>query len=220
MSKAVENIESALATASKKYSDQILIRALVNMVPYIGGYIDLLITNQHENVVKKRIEELINNLKLKVEQLEESQIDKNFLTSDLAHDLFFVSFEKTSRIRDRERIKGIAELLVRTIRNDIKVDISPIDAITILGELSENESFFLAKVYELYTTRTDLLEGSENSLFTEESILQIIPTNLHIEASVNLRRLEGKGLISSLFEYYKLTQYAKTLVQTAKLMYS
>lgn len=216
MSKVLKKIETVIGT----YSGNSWARALISSIPYAGGAIDILITSRHDQIVKKRFEKFIFELKHKIAKLEENQVNLEFLETENAHDILYLSFEKISKIKDKERIEAIAEIIVKSLQKDTIIEFASYDAINILGELSEQEAFILSKAYELYKERPDLLTGSENTLFTLESFLKIIPPKLGNEASILLLRLEGKGLVSSSFEYFKLTSYAHKLVELVNLKYS
>lgn len=214
-----EESKAIVTRIQEQYANSGRWRALVNLVPYVGGSLDVLITTRHEELAKKRFELLIDGISERVTKLEESQINNKFLTSEEAHDLFFLSVEKSIRLNDTQRIKGIASIIVDSMRNDPESKINPMDAIIVIGEMSNQEAYVLSRIYYIFIQHSDLLIGSFNTLVTIETIKRFIDSNLHFELIIVLNRLAGKGLLGTNFDYFTLPDYTRKLVEVTNLKY-
>lgn len=76
------DIEKIIDEVSRKYEDIALLRVAVVGIPFIGGSLDLLISSFGQEYITKRLEDFINELHVRVANIEEDKIDKSFLESE------------------------------------------------------------------------------------------------------------------------------------------
>lgn len=194
--------ESLVARSAESYSTNQWLRALVALIPYIGGSLDILLSHRHFEIVQKRLACLIEGLSEKVSSLDQSKIDRVYLESEDWHDLFLLSLEKASRVASKDRIRAIAAILAKPLIGEAGGAIEPFDLVQIVGELTEQEAMTLSLVGQLYRSHPDLLTGSYQTLFTTKS-LQSITLERHRDAMpLLLSRLVGKGLLDTIAEYF------------------
>ena len=198
---------------SEGYSTKSWLRSLVALVPYIGGSLDILLTNKHNVIVQKRIEYLLYELKCEIEKTDSDKIDYQYLESEEWHDLFLLSLERTAKLQDRKRIAAIAKILSGAVEKDPNFEIHPVDLVQTIVDLSDQEATILYYVGTLYDSRQDLLTGSQNTLFTVEALQKIVPKELRSNVDFLLDRLVGKGLIGSIFENYGINAAAEQLLK-------
>lgn len=135
----------------KKYSESPRVRALVNIVPYIGGALDVLLSEKGAKWRQDRMKRLLSQLEAKVELLGEQNyklISKKMEQEDF-YDLFIQAMESSMRTRHKEKIDYYANILfnhaIIEAEKDTNLDselvIRTLDLITL------NEINYLAEIY-------------------------------------------------------------------------
>jgi hypothetical protein len=107
----MDEIKNKLVQASKVYADQTVVRAAINAIPFIGGSLDILLSSTGQNFVIKRIETLISELNVQLQQLDNSKINHEFLETEVGFDLVIKAFNSASRTRQNEKLKLYAKIL-------------------------------------------------------------------------------------------------------------
>lgn len=107
----MDDIKNKLIQASKVYGDQIIIRAAINAIPYVGGSLDILLSSSGQNFVIKRIESFISELNNQIEQLEKSKINYTFFEKEEGFDLVVKALNSASRTRQNEKLKLYAKII-------------------------------------------------------------------------------------------------------------
>jgi len=107
----MQEIKRSLVKASKIYSDQTIIRAGINLIPFIGGALDVLLSSSGQNFVIRRLESFISELNNQISQLDENKINKDFLRTEEGFDLLIKSFESASKTRQIEKLKLYAKII-------------------------------------------------------------------------------------------------------------
>jgi hypothetical protein len=135
----------------KKYSESPRVRALVNIVPYIGGALDVLLSEKGVKWRQDRMKQLLSQLEAKVELLDEQNyklVSKKMEQEDF-YDLFIQAMESSMRTRHNEKISYYANILFnhaiikaeKDTNFDSELVISTLDLITL------NEINYLAEIY-------------------------------------------------------------------------
>ena len=133
----------------KKYSDNPYVRALVTAVPYIGGAIDVIISEKGSEWRKERIELLLKNLNEKIGKLEidQDEILRRFESEEFYDSIIHV-LESSTKTRHHSKIKGYSNILAnqlidRNTKKQFSIDLilSTMDTITI------DEIEYLSKLY-------------------------------------------------------------------------
>jgi hypothetical protein len=113
----MKDIEVKLLRASEVYADQVLIRASINAIPFIGGSIDVLLSSFGQKFVIKRIENFLTELNHEISLLDSKKINHDFLNSEEGFDLIIKSFNSASRTRQQEKLKLYAKILKNALTN-------------------------------------------------------------------------------------------------------
>jgi len=194
------------------YSSQIWLRSLVALVPSVGGSLDILFTAKHNELVQKRTTILLNELQNNLSFIEE-KINNEFLSSDEFHDMFILALERVTRISDENRIKAVSSILADSITGIPAQDIHPVDLISVISELSNQESQVLSVIIGIYKNKKELLTGSNNTLIQPTDIKSQLPGIIQPSSDFLCDRLVGKGLLESGYGYYGLSSAAKRITK-------
>jgi hypothetical protein len=189
----MKDIRESLTKASEIYSDQVIIRAGINAIPFVGGSIDVILSSLGQKFVIKRIEDFITELKSEVELLESQKINHDFLNSEEGFDLIVKSFNSASKTRQREKLRIYAKILKNALTSGKAYEEDePEIFLKIVEELSIKEFKVATLLFKLKANLkphesgriTDVvLLANENSDFDKDELVYI------------LVRLEKIGLI-------------------------
>jgi len=215
---SLQDIENAIVPTNaemiaEKYSNKMWLRTLVAGVPYIGGGLDIQIAHEAEKFRARRINVVLNATSRAIERLGKEKLDNTFLASEEWFDLVISSLEKAVKVREEKRLKAVGRVLAYSAIGSKELTIHPVDLISILTELSDQEAQVLGIVGFIYNERHDLLTGSVTSLFTTDGIKVLIPPQLHPSLELLCSRLVGKGLFDTIAEYFSLNSAGKEIVK-------
>ncbi len=102
-----QDLEIALTDASSKYVDSYKLRALVSVVPMIGGALDQLFSGAGAKWQAERVGQCLNELNVRLEGVE-GVVQK--FTEDF-YDLSTSAFEGVVKTKSEEKIKRFANIL-------------------------------------------------------------------------------------------------------------
>lgn len=97
-----------LTKASILYGDQTSIRAAVVALPFIGGSLDLILSQKGEKFVQQRMEILISEINFRLNRVEKCTINPE--DEESIYDLFQSVCEKVIRTKSEDKIKHFARL--------------------------------------------------------------------------------------------------------------
>ena len=215
---SLEDIKNAIVPTnaekiSERYSNTMWLRYIVAGVPYIGGGLDIHLSQEVQKYRERRIIAVLDAASRKIEQLGEAKLDKKFLASEEWFDLVISSLEKAVKVRDEKRLSAVGNVLAYSATCSTDLTIHPVDLVSILTELSDQEAHILGTVGMMYKERQDLLTGSSSSLFTVDRLKILVSEKLHPSLDLLCSRLVGKGLLDTLAEYYSLNEAGKAICQ-------
>jgi len=215
---SLKDIESAIVPndaekIAEKYSDKPWLRVLVSATPYIGGGLDILLAHEAEKFRERRIRAVLDATSREIERLGSEKLDRTFLGSEEWFDLVISSLEKAVKVREEKRLHAVGKVLAYSAIGSDELTIHPVDLISILTELSDQEAYVLGLINFIYRQRQDLLTGSRNTLFTADSIKVLVSENLHPSLELLCSRLVGKGLLDTISEYYRLNDAGKKVAE-------
>src|SRR5438552_4668447 len=105
MAKADPRDESVPARVAEVYSELDEVRALIQLIPIFGSPIDTLIAGRGAQLIRRRIEALIDEVRARADRLEKEKVDHSFVESEEFDDLVMRAFRAASATRDREKIR-------------------------------------------------------------------------------------------------------------------
>lgn len=197
----MDNIKSKLVQISKGYADQTMIRAAINLIPAVGGSLDLLLSSSGQNFVIRRIEKLISELSEQIGELNESKINHAFFEKEEGFDLVIKVFTSASRTRQNEKLKLYAKIIKGALTEGKEYqEEEPELYLQIVEELSVKELRVAKCLYELKETKSKDSENINNNdaLWLSNKYPEFDKDEL---VSI-LVRLERTGLIKELVGNY------------------
>ena len=115
-----KKLSDVLDKQSLRYSENLELRTAVQLIPYIGGALDMIISAEGIRIQKERVENFLNELKEGMNKLSEEKIDKEFLESEEFFSLFQMTIEKVIRNYEKQKIGYFRNIFV----NSVKVNLS------------------------------------------------------------------------------------------------
>lgn len=206
-------IKDTLIKASKVYSDQTLIRAGINAIPFVGGSLDILLSSAGQNFVMKRIQNFIEQLETQVSQLDESKINADFLKTEQGFDLIVKVFNSASKTRQNEKLKLYAKIIKEsiTLGKQYQED-DPEIYLRIIEDLSVTELRVAKRLFDIKEKKVALTED-EQKQGNDAAVLAFKYPEFDKDELISiLVRLERTGLIRELVGMYlcKSTLYGFT----------
>lgn len=135
---------------SEDYSNNPVLRSLINLIPYVGGAIDVLITTKIQEISWKRLNNYLDLLQKQFENVNESKIDKDYLQSEEFYDLFLQTARASTRTRSEEKTKLFAKIFKNAITREFNNPLSPEDLVSIIDNFSENDITFIKILQEYF----------------------------------------------------------------------
>lgn len=145
-----KTVEDKLTKASQAFAEQTYLRAGLNLIPYIGSSLDILLTSKGQSFVIRRIEEFIHQLQTELSELQDNQVNKDYLETEEGFDLIVKAFSSAARTRQQEKLKLYARIIKSTLNESKKYEEDePEMFLKIVEELSVKEMRVAKCLYEL-----------------------------------------------------------------------
>ncbi len=128
-----------LAKASEIYSENAALRAAVNLVPYVGGSLDILISSRGQSIIQKRMLKFLDELKVEMSRLDEQAVNKAYLESEEWFDIVMRTLEAVAKTRNGEKVRLYAKMLSSSVSTPADLHYSSEDYLTIISELTPRE---------------------------------------------------------------------------------
>jgi len=120
----------------EQYGRSIIPRAAVVAIPYVGSTIDVLLSGKASRRWQERVMSLLDELRIRLGKIEESQIDKGFLSSDEFEQLIIRVFQALQSSHGHEKITYFAEILSKVATKGSPRDERAERYITLVNELT------------------------------------------------------------------------------------
>jgi len=101
-------IDKYIEKVSQSYTERTKLRASVQIIPYVGGALDTLISQRAAEIQEERLSSFLSELCTRLSKLEHA---KNIEPSGELYDFMCVSFEGVTRTRSREKHLYFASLI-------------------------------------------------------------------------------------------------------------
>lgn len=200
----MEAPETRVKLFSSFYGELNSLRAAISSIPILGSYLDLTLSMPGQKYAEERLEYLINQLRIEMDQIKEAVIDNTFLQTEEGYDLITKTFVAASKTRQREKLKLFAKVLRGAYTTKVTVH-DPELYIKIIDELSERE---LAVAFLFYKVKLEWKINPPKDGYKGELLKDPVwfSTNYPIyskdELEFTLPRLEKTGLIKELTGSY------------------
>jgi hypothetical protein len=142
-------VSNMLSKASQLYADQTVIRAAINLIPYVGGSLDVIFTSKGQKITGQRIQEFIKKLAEELNKVSESKVDKKYLDSEEWFDVVIKAMDSARKTRDTEKISWYAKILRGAVVLRDRIDFDPEAYLQVLTELSSNELRVAKVIFEM-----------------------------------------------------------------------
>ncbi len=194
-----QRVAKSLDKASLRYSDNIALRATINLIPTIGGSLDVIFSSRGQALAAQRLTQFIDDLRTEMRLLETRVVDKDYLESEQWVDLVMRAMEAAARTRDREKIRLYAKILKGAVSNRNLREFSPEEYLTILSEMTPLEIQVATSIYRQQSDRPQ--EGENELTWAQRKEWDKIPERVsvsHDDMPFILIRLERTGLIKEI----------------------
>lgn len=192
-----KEVSNKLVKASEVYTQNTLLRALVNAIPHVGGSLDVLFASKGQQIVEERIMRLLEDLKVEMSRAREETVDKKYLDSEEWFDLILRGIEAATKTRDRGKIHLYAKVLKGAVTVQNREEFSPEEYLVILAELTPKE---IEVARAIYRQQSDRPQDDENGLKWArrkgwEQLSEQCPSVPKEDLPFVLLRLQRSGLI-------------------------
>ena len=140
-------ISDKLNPAIEKYSENVVLRGAIILIPFIGSPLDIFLTTKAQKIFSDRIINLFDELKYEMTTLENKKVDKDYINSEEFIDLFIKTIEATAKTRNKEKIKLYAKVLKGAIKFQDRRKYSPEEYLQVLSELTMKELEIAKAIY-------------------------------------------------------------------------
>jgi len=178
----------------EKYSSKTTLRALVNLIPYVGGSIDILLTSRSEKISSARLEKYLQKLKHEFKAIDESKIDYTFLNSEEFYDLVLQTFNSVLKSRSEDKISLYSKILKDSVIGKFKDPLVAEDLINSINDLSLND-IELIKIISKYISHPNVPKRHKYYRISTEDIINLFPEYKEEQLWAGLLRLEKNNVI-------------------------
>jgi hypothetical protein len=150
---------------SVAYEDKMLVRAAVAAIPVIGSSLDLVFSSAGQ-ASRERIHRLIDEMKdymqERMETIENSAFDREYLESEEFRDLVMRAFDATIRTRDAAQRRTYAQILTESTIRSAREGHTPEEYLDLIAALTPLELHVARSLYKnLPRARYESREAAE-----------------------------------------------------------
>lgn len=214
----MDKIKKSRAEVIEVYSEHAtpLIQSAISALPYVGGIISTYLSGSSLDIHIKRTEEFFEQVKERLEEIEEGKVDKEYIESVEFYYLVKEIFIKVATERDGKKLQYFRNLFINGIINeDSREDFKHV-CIQIMEDLTASHLEILMNIVEFIKENDSSdLKIPMNLLFKNKEIYKHDPS---MRGLINryLLDLEDKGLISQAtvdFRSGRLTQFGVDFIK-------
>jgi hypothetical protein len=148
------------------YEQNTALRAFVALIPGIGGSLDLVLASEGPRIYRERILKLITAMKddmqERMETIENSAIDKEYLESEEFFDLVMRAFDATIKTRAEAQRRVYARILTESTIRSARVGHSPEEYLDLIAALTPLELRLARALYtDMPRARYESREAAE-----------------------------------------------------------
>jgi hypothetical protein len=203
MAEPGSELQRQLEAVALAYSENTVLRAVVNAIPWIGGSLDVLLSAKGQAIVHDRIMTFLDILHRRMAQVEAVLARQAQLESPQFFDTIVAGFEAAARTPDVDRQEHIAAILAGSVAGPWNASLEPRQAIAILRDLTPGQ---LQLARTIYATQSGSPTDKQNELQWALSVgWQTIRTTLGLSLSdfqTGCIMLQRAGLIREIAGAY------------------
>ena len=176
--------------AARFYEEANWLRALVQVIPCVGGTLDTLFAWRWNHIQRQRYEVFLKSVYRRMECIDASKLDRVFLDSDEFASLFFDVSTRVAREYEIEKIQLFRNVLVNSAMTEFVGDPLRDFMVGLLGELTLAEVHILQISDEIVQE----LRGPDSFGYVEAAdIVEKLPTLQLEQARALCRHLFSLG---------------------------
>jgi hypothetical protein len=136
-------LERRAEEANVAYERNTALRTLVVAIPGIGSIFDMVLASEGQRIYRERIHKLIADLKddmqERMETVENSVLDREYLASEEFFDLLIKALDATIKTRDEEKRRLYARILTESTIRFKREGHSPEEYLDLIADLTPRE---------------------------------------------------------------------------------
>lgn len=172
---------------SKCYESNIIARAIVNAIPYIGGSVDVLLTHKWAQIQQQRVDDLLEKISAELADLSDTAITKSTLESEEFYDFIYQIANRAIESRCGEKRTAFARIIKSAIIQDKSIfDLE--DIVRQVAQTQEKDLIYLKVIKSMFENKEHV---TGNSLSNKMFGYKYSP----IDAEIQLYRFENLGLL-------------------------
>jgi hypothetical protein len=188
------SLNNSLKSLQVKYTENKVLRAAINLIPNIGGSLDILISTDISKRNFERYDNFIADLKSQLQNIDESKISQTYLNSEEFYDLFIQTSTLVVKTRLKEKIKVYSKIIVNSLIGDFNESQKPEDILNFIEDLTEND-ILLIKMITGYLESNPKPKTRSDISFNSSTFHNIFSNYSKEFFYIGLLRLEKQRLI-------------------------
>lgn len=124
---------AAISKLRQQYADQVVLRASIQAIPYIGGSLDTLLSGRAAQLHLERVEKFISDLADRLATVESATANLN---DEAFADLMLGTFEAVARTRSDQKRSRFAEIITNQVEKPTFWE-EPENAVRLLSDLED-----------------------------------------------------------------------------------
>lgn len=108
----------AAEAAAERYTDAYGLRALVSLIPGVGGALDILLSGEGARVQRQRIVRLLEDLQLEMALIDAGKLDQEFIDGEEFYDWFVATAEKVVRTSNEEKLRALRRVFIHGVTTE------------------------------------------------------------------------------------------------------
>jgi hypothetical protein len=223
-----KTFEKALQKSVTIYLNNLELRESICQIPYIGNALDYMFSQLGKSFQERRLLQTINDLNEELIQIDESKIDKSFLTTEEFYDFIMKTLENCRKTRHNDKIRLYCKILLGAVIIDNSNQRHYVeDFLSFLSELSPTD---LQVGLEIYKRQKNMPEKFDFDSQEHTELEFTVKTGWHdirdalemneTDFKIALHKLSRAGLIKEVVgtyvsytgEHYLITPAFKRLM--------
>lgn len=168
----------------QKYEGNTVLRVIVNLIPYVGGSLDLALSKWSQ-IKQRRVEGLLDAICVELNGIQETAINKEYLESEEFYDLVYQIANNALANRCPETRKAYAKVVRSAVLNE-ESTANLEDIIRQIKDVKEKDIFFLRAVKDVIFSGADL---------TGDALSMKVSGYDSLECELMLYRFEDLGML-------------------------
>lgn len=150
---------------SQKYSSNPILRSVINIIPYVGGSLDIILTEKWNSFYQRRTEQMLEELSSDLKNLE-NKVDEEYLNSEEFFDIIYKVLNEALKTRLDEKRK-IYSKIIRDSLSAKKETMETESVLEIVSSLYEMDIMFIHIIDQF-------LKSSNKPEFSGEELLHYL----------------------------------------------